>query len=58
MNFKENILFLIISIVAGVLGVIVFSNTTDSLLIGVLIGVLFFVSSYIYLIKKGKKKKR
>ncbi|MDT3947670.1 hypothetical protein [Staphylococcus haemolyticus] len=57
-DFKNNILFLLIAFVIGVITVFAFYKTTDSVLIGILIGVLFFISTYIFWVSRDQKKKR
>ncbi|WP_203260734.1 hypothetical protein [Staphylococcus haemolyticus] len=57
-DFKNNILFLLIAFVIGIITVFAFYKTTDSVLIGILVGVLFFISTYIFWVSREQKKKR
>ncbi|MBO1222784.1 MULTISPECIES: hypothetical protein [Staphylococcus] len=57
-DFKNNILFLLIALVIGVIAIFAFYKTTNSVFWGVFVGILFFISSYIYWVSRDQKKKR
>ncbi len=57
-DFKHNILFLLIALVTGIIAVFAFYRTTNNIIVGILIGILFFLSTYIFWVSRDQKKKR